>query len=309
MRWTTKALIQRVLSSIPAGDAIYYLGQRYAGGFRDFRIDSKVQQGVALLGCLSELGQGIAERRAVEIGTGWTPVIPLLFWLNGQEECHTYDIRTLLKPSLVVESAKQFDNVPSSASVSQGAGDGRYSFEERKRILRDLVAAGAAAHEIMRCCNIHYHAPADAGGTNLSDAYVDVVYSNEVLEHVVESTLSRLFSESHRIIRPGGYMVHLIDPSDHFSHSDRAISSINFLQYSEDSFSKYNSRFIFQNRLRASTWRKMIEDHGFEIVGWRAEVDANAMHQLPLMRLDRAFSEMTAEDICTTSIYVLARRL
>jgi hypothetical protein len=39
-----------------------------------------------------------------------------------------------------------------------------------------------------------------------------------------------------RILRPNGYMVHLIDPSDH-SHSEPSLAG-NFLRFSEDQFAK-----------------------------------------------------------------------
>ena len=57
MKWTTKARIQRVLSVVPAGKSIYYLGQRSVGSFRNFNIDSKVRQGLSLLESLFAIGE------------------------------------------------------------------------------------------------------------------------------------------------------------------------------------------------------------------------------------------------------------
>jgi len=118
----------------------------------------------------------------------------------------------------------------------------------------------------------------------------------------------QLFGEFHRILRSGGYMLHLIDVSDHFAHSDPSISSINFLQYSEDSFSRYNSRFIFQNRLRPEAWRKLISEHGFKIVYWKTKIDEGALSNLSKMRLDDAFADLSAEEICSGSIRVVAQK-
>ena len=307
MKWTTKALIQRVLSSTPAGERIYYLGQKYAGGFRNFTIEDRVQQGVSLLKCLFEVGEDIEGRRTVEIGTGWTPIIPLLFWACGQWECDTYDITRLLKLSLVIETARQFAALAEREDVHLDTGR-RAEFESRVRSLHQSACDQADGYAILRNCNIRYHAPADASSTNLPDASVDLVYSNNVLEHVPREAVHRLFAEAYRILRPGGYMLHLIDPSDHFSHSDPSISAINFLQFSEEAFSKYNSRFIFQNRLRASTWYQIVQDHNFQISYWRTSIDEKAVQQLPSLKLDRAFSSMSAEDICSTAVWVVAKR-
>ena len=43
----------------------------------------------------------------------------------------------------------------------------------------------------------------------------------------------------------------MVDYSDHFSHSDQTISSINFLRYSDDEWQRYaGNRYMYMNRLR-----------------------------------------------------------
>jgi hypothetical protein len=133
------------------------------------------------------------------------------------------------------------------------------------------------------------------------------VFSNVVLEHVPISEVHRLFNEAARILRPTGYMVHLIDPSDHFSHTDPSVSAVNFLRFSEQEFQKYNSRFLYQNRIRASHWRGLIHQHGFEVAYWRARVDADALQRLSTVPIDPSFAPLTPEDLCTTAIWVVAR--
>lgn len=308
MKWTTKALIQRVLSRVPAGEKIYYIGQFQVGRLRHFKVDSKVQQGRRLLDSCNKAGVSIAGQRTVEIGTGWAPVIPLLFWLLRQKECHTYDTSELLSPSLVIESAKQLLALSNGEDFELGVGESRNEFEARRQLLRELVDSRVSGYDILQQCNIHYHAPVDAANTNLADKSVDVVYSNTVLEHIPQYEVDRLFVESYRILRPGGYILHLIDMSDHFAHSDRSISTINFLQFSEASFSQYNSRFLYQNRLRMSAWRQMIVNNGFQIIRWQTNINKDAMNQLPLLHLDKSFGHFSAEEVCTSSVCVLAKR-
>jgi len=302
-----KARIQRVLSGAPLGAQLYYLAQRHIGGFRDFTINSKVVQGSSLLDCLAELSEPLSDWSAVEIGTGWTPILPMLFWLNGQKHCDTYDNQLLLKDSLVVESARQFVALDHfGPRLYEGKDEDM--FGRRLKVLEQLVAEGASGSQIMTACNIRYHAPADATTTGLASDSVDVVYSNTMLEHAREDEISALLRECYRIIKPGGYMLHLIDLSDHFAHSDQAISAINFLQFSEAKFSRYNSRFLYQNRLREPRWRQIIQNHNFEIVCWRTHVDSRALNQLPTLQLDSAFAGLSSEELCVNSIHVIARR-
>src|ERR1700676_4800834 len=118
MKWTTKARIQRLLSAIPAGRAAYYLGQRTVGGLRNFNIDAKVTQGLSLLESLFAIGEDVVDRRTVEIGTGWAPVVPLLFWAYGQQRCDTFDVTPLLKQRLVLKTIEQMGASPSKVSAA-----------------------------------------------------------------------------------------------------------------------------------------------------------------------------------------------
>jgi SAM-dependent methyltransferase len=308
MKWTTKALIQRALAAVPAGHIVYYLGQRSLGGLRHFTIDSKVTQGVSLLRSLFDIGEDVEGVHAVEIGTGWAPVVPLLFWAYGQRRCDTYDVSALLKDHLVLSTVDQLTQRKDPVLAATADPTRRERVTARLRQVGALAAPQRRARDILDACGIHYHGPADAARTALADRSVDLVYSNVVLEHVPPPEIDRLFREAYRILRPNACMVHLIDPSDHFAHSDASISPINFLRFSDAEFVKYNSVFLFQNRLRAPTWRHLIERHGFQISYWRRSIDQQALECLSTLGIDEAFAPMTPEDLCTTAIWVVARR-
>jgi SAM-dependent methyltransferase len=306
MKWTTKAFIQRVLSRAPGGEEIYYLAQKYAGGFRNFTIDSKVTQGLTLLECFTEVGEKLEGLTAMEIGTGWTPIIPMMYWLHGQAKCHTFDTSKLLRPELVIETAKQLVKQPAERFFPDLQHN--IKLQERLQSLAQTIQNRPSAEDILRRCNILYHAPEDASRTSLPDGSIDLIYSNTVLEHVPVHKIHDIFAECKRVLRSGGYMLHLIDLSDHFSHSDPSICAINFLQFSEQRFKKYNTRFIFQNRLRPLPWRKIFSEHEFEIIYWQTKIDEKAMGQLRSFPLDEAFKNLSPEEICTTAIHVVARK-
>jgi len=107
IKWKSKAFIQRFLSNVPRSNDIYFLGQVTVGRARDYRIIPKVQQGIDLLSCLYEIGEDIQDRFAVELGTGKSPVIPILFYIYGLQKCCTYDVSRWLRESLLVSAIKQ----------------------------------------------------------------------------------------------------------------------------------------------------------------------------------------------------------
>jgi SAM-dependent methyltransferase len=288
---------------------MYYLCQRSVGGLRNFTIDSKIPQGLGLLESLFAIGEDVKDRRTVEIGTGWAPVVPLLFWAYGQGQCDTFDVAPLLKLDLVMKTIAQMAERSSKISAAAVDPDHRREIEQRLNHLGQELVRTGEPNEILQSCNIHYHAPSDAAQTGLPNQSVDLVFSNTVLEHVPLPEVDLLLRESARILRRDGFMVHLIDPGDHFSHTDGSVSAINFLRFSEDEFAKYNTAFMYQNRLRASEWRDLIEHHQFEIVHWRTTVDSRSLRQLPSFPLNASFSHFASEDLCTTGIWVVARRL
>ena len=307
MKWKTKARLQRILSRIPGGPGLYYFGQRYFYGFQKFHIEQKLQQGIALITGLSSIGETVEGKSIVEIGTGWSPVLPLFFWLYGYEKCFTFDISRLLKESLVLESVKQLSNIISDRNWVHNKDINNAIKLDRRNLLQSLVNENPQI--IMEKCNLIYCAPTSSSSTNLPGASIDLVYSNEVLEHIPEPEIYNLFSEMHRILRPGSYMIYQIDPSDHFSHSDPLISRINFLQFSQSEFSKYNSDFLFQNRLRISDYKTIIQQNGFSIVQEDKYVNKEAMQILPTLQFDVDFKKYPPEELCTTNYIVIAKRL
>ena len=57
-----------------------------------------------------------------------------------------------------------------------------------------------------------------------------------------------------------------IDLRDHYSYFDRGLSPYNFLRYSDRAWRVYNSRLLYQNRLRRPDYLRAFADAGFEVV-------------------------------------------
>jgi hypothetical protein len=153
MKWTTKAFIQRTLEQLPGGATIYSLGQCSVGGLRHFRIDGKVEQGLHLLRALTQAGHTLHDRAAVEIGAGWVPVIPLLFWLHGLKSCHTHDVTALLQKALVVEAARQFVTLYEKPAARCATAP-IHLYADRLASLGALMRRQADADDILRLCHI-----------------------------------------------------------------------------------------------------------------------------------------------------------
>jgi|JI102314A2RNA_FD_contig_21_21047910_length_1809_multi_8_in_0_out_0_2 SAM-dependent methyltransferase len=307
MHWQNKVLIQRVLDRLPGGQAVYGAGQQLLGGMRSLKIDTKVDQGLRMFEPFQTLKLSLKGQSSVEVGTGWVPVVPMLLWLAGNGECFTYDLTRLLIPRYVQEAARQLVTMCDGTALTLNSRTLPIRSERYDTLVR-LVRDRSTAEDILEALSIRYSAPSDAGATPHLDNSVDLVFSNTVMEHVPVSQLVRLFRESFRILKPGGWALHLIDPSDHFSHSDSSISKINFLRFSDSEFDRYNTRFCYQNRLRAPEYAELLRSAGFEISVFSCSVDDKSLGALASIPLSDRFKRYTPDEVCSTCVSVGVRK-
>lgn len=310
MNWKIKAKLQKILTRFPYHWQIYYLGQKYFGGMRKYRVEHRLSSAFALIESLNLVGERVQGWRTMEIGTGWSPILPIVLWLCGQEQCDTYDINCWMRPELIVHTIRQLDEnrqQPNSALNRWEAGN-QFVLEERLVQLASLANLRAPSDKILSVCNICYHAPGDAAQTGLGQGTVDLAFSNLVLGFIPLPALEAIFIEMKRIIHSGGYTYHMIDLADQHAAGQQSIGPINFLQYSTEEFEPYNTTFLYQSRLRAPAYQHLLEKYGFEIISWHAHVHPRALKQLPFLKIHTDFQSMSPEELCTTSVRVLARK-
>jgi SAM-dependent methyltransferase len=84
--------------------------------------------------------------------------------------------------------------------------------------------------------------------TGISDASVDLILSNSVIEHVLD--LDELIAELHRIAAPGSVQYHFVDFSDHRAQVDRFAGL--YGHHPGEIRALYRQRGLHVNMLRAS---------------------------------------------------------
>jgi SAM-dependent methyltransferase len=154
-----------------------------------------------------------------------------------------------------------------------------------------------------------YLAPADATRLSMPAGSVDFHVSYTVLEHIPPSVLGDILREGRRVLRPEGLFVHRIDFTDHFSHSDPAISSVNFLQFSELRWAWWaGNRFMYHNRLRVDEFADIVRDAGLTTRSLETVTDPRAMEAIRngTIRLDPRFAGKAPEVNATSSAWLVA---
>lgn len=305
MRWTRKAKIQKVCALLPGGDVLYRQIQRRYGRLSPDPF-KRLPQHASMLRRLAELGFRAEGARCFEIGTGHLPIAPVAFYLCGADEVVTVDLHRRLDTELTTEMigclARSRDRV---AELYAGLVDPAL-FADR---LAALTALPSGSPYDLQSLGVHYAAPGDAARMPDEDDTFDLSFSMTVLEHVKPPALAAILAESRRVLKPGGFAAHLIDPSDHFAHTDAAITRINFLRFSEREWQRVGgNEFSYCNRLRAPDLERMFTDAGFAIERRLRTVDERSVAAVrrgfPVHPDYRAYDP---DDLCTTELEIYAR--
>lgn len=297
MKWETKARIQNLVSLLPSrlSYSVYYGIQRRFGRLRQFEFPRKIRAAVEIWKHIEAQGRNPEGGVFFEVGTGWVPMVPLTFWLMGASRTVTVDLNPYVRPELMKEGLAFMREHPNR--VKSILGDNFK--EERYRQVIDLASSGDYSLEALLDLGcIDYKAPSDAAATGLDDSTIDYHVSFVVLEHIPPAVIQGILKEGNRIVKPGGLFAHLIDYSDHFSHTDKSITAINFLQYSDEEWSRIaENRYMYMNRLRHDDYLEMFREAGHRLLEVAPVVDSRAEELLAsgTFRIDERFASKPRE--------------
>jgi SAM-dependent methyltransferase len=249
-----------------------------------------LRQGLQQIRLLREAGIAI-QGDILEFGTGWLPIIPILYQLAGARRLFLTDVERLMDSHTIALAAC----VVRDHAAIVAAGLGLTEAELHDALRRPLAATYLVPWR-----------PEDTASHS-----VDIIMSRTVLEHVPLRSLEHLVAEWDRILRPTGAMCHTIDNSDHWQHRDRTLSRVNFLRYDEGNLfwrlACANPQ-NYQNRLRHSDYLDLFGRGGWTAVRAEGDVDAQALDDVRKMPLAAPFRSRPVEDLATLTSRLVLRR-
>jgi SAM-dependent methyltransferase len=295
-RWLGKAALQKGMSALPRAENVNYLFQRHVShslpaseaGFR-----RKFDRAASHLDAYDEHGPPRDRAEAVfyEFGAGWDLAIPLAYWTLGVDRQVLVDIHPNLRFELVNRTIERLEKLA-----------------DERLTRRPGAADVASAADLEERFGIAYVAPCDARATGFEAGSADFVSSTNTLEHIPAAELVPIFAESRRLLRPDGIMSSRIDLRDHYSYFDESLSPYNFLRYSDRAWRAFNSRLLYQNRLRRPDYLRAFGAAGFEIVEEvRSSGDEPALASLRELELAPRFRGYPFEELAVTALVVVAR--
>ena len=302
MRWQMKALLDNCKGLVPFQNTLRRLKRRVVPYRPSYsRGAYAIDEGLIQVQWLRETLGPLDGKKILEIGSGWELLLPMLFSLCGAERVYLTDLTALLDKYTLAGGLDSFrrnrQRILDTLYLDAAEFDRRFGAEIESQ--KQFLAKNGLV----------YLAPCDCRRLSLEDATLDVITSRSVFEHIPPAVIEDILKECYRLLVPGGLVCHFVDNSDHWEHSDKTISRVNFLQFSDRAFRfTYLNALNYQNRLRHSEYVEMLKRCGFEILRAERKVDSAALEALKTLPLALRFQRFPKEDLAAMDSYLLARK-
>ena len=279
MNYLAKSLIQNIFSRLPnkLGTYLYRrLQNRYSFKFNEVNEKAKFYKAYNSVLLSNVSGEDFNEKRLLEIGTGFCPTASLCFWMLGFDSVFSIDLNRNINKKLFDSFLDWLKKNKNEILSLRGFNEKRINFllDLKKLNFEDKIS-------ILRKNGFFYKAPLNLLDAKFDYRYFDYIYSYDVLEHVSPKEIEIIFSESKKILKYSGLMIHRINFADHFSKTDKNISRINFLKFNKFQFNLLaGNKYMYMNRLRECDFLKIFNDLQLLIVRKESKVDPNIKNQL-----------------------------
>ncbi|THH39958.1 class I SAM-dependent methyltransferase [Neolewinella litorea] len=258
-KWWMKAVVQKAISFLPQRERVNFWFQRYVTrgvDLTDEHFGYKLDAARDHLAYYRKYGAAPpAQATALELGTGWYPIVPTLLFLAGFSRIVSLDIRNWLsrdRQHLALTRILDYHDRGLLADYLERVEPGRLA------VLRQIVASPDRLTVAEVNDRLHLEARImDATRLDFPDDSFDLICSNNTFEHIYPDVLRNILREFRRVVKPDGVMSHFIDLSDHFAHLDPDITIYNFLQFSRENWALVDNDIQPQNRLRWPDYRRM----------------------------------------------------
>jgi len=292
-----KAIVQKVVSHLPAAHKINYLVHKHITIGKELSEDFFLDRLSHFTNHYRFLKQYHAnpgpELNVLELGTGWHPIVPVAFFLSGHTDIITIDIRPQLYPEMVQQTLNWFLKLNEDGRLRKFIPELQ---PDKINKLREVYekASTLTPKATLTALNIQTW-NLDARKLPLPDSSRDLIISNNVLQDIPSFILEGIFAEFQRVAKPNALASHFTDMSDQFSHFDPSISNLNYLQYSDATWNLLTNKLQAQNRERIPFYRELYKKTGLKQV---EEVNNQAnLTDVKKVKLHPKFQGISMEDI------------
>ena len=307
MGWRLKSAQFKFLSLLPGGEAWYRYMQenitRTTAATRP-RVDQKLNVGLAFWAWLQKekLTEQLTKGYLLDLGAGWKPVIPLLWYAFGNERQTLVDVFPYMDLRKVASTIQVFREI---------TGDPKWSGGAALKRLPEMPAptVGPKAGPALAPFGIEYVAPY---GNLLQErpAQYDLVICTQVLLHLSKAFQFELFKQVHTCLKSGGLFHATVHFVAHWRSPDLRKGQYEHLSYSPEAWEGHiNSSIMGFNRLKGPDYRELLEQTGFRIREFRLTgPTAEDLAELKRSRVHPSFSHYSEQDLAARGVFWVAEK-
>jgi SAM-dependent methyltransferase len=260
--WRRRVLAYRIIGGIPGGEQLLDWYRPRFGKLKMVDLEGRDKALGEMMRLVRGAGRTVEDKDLIEIGTGWHPLLPVLFHGLGARTVLMTDIVRHVRGELIEQVLDYC-----LGHSRQLAEIGGYDEDTLKARWSALRPGRRGWINVWRDRGITYRAPLDFSHSGLPAESADLIFSNDCLGYIPVPELEAITKESWRILRPGGFIAHDLFVYDDMEIHDRQIPHWNFLRYSAEEWDRIgNSRFHYQNRCRPGFYAKLAAENGLRIL-------------------------------------------
>lgn len=301
MKWWIKIGGFKALSLLPGGPRLYRWAQEHITNSlvpTPERVRQKIAVGTQYFHFLRSQGLESRLRAGIhlDLGAGWHPTIPLLFYCLG---CPTQILADVV-PVMTRETARQ--TAATFLKVLPPAESGLPLVPERLDRVKSYAWLSWPPKELAW----DYRAPYMAWLQSLSSS-LDLVTSTQALLHVPRPVLRGIFSGVARALKPGGVFMGTIHLRDLFADADPTITPYNHLRFSPWFWEHcVGSSLMSYNRLKAPDYQDDLQECGLRLLAF--EVESGNADLLKTVRIHSCFAGYSREDLAGHHLFFAAQK-
>ena len=248
VKYVTIAGLYKLLSLSPLTRRFYrFLGNplgsrmRIKGGLSE----NYVNQGKVLINLLEDYCNIKKGDTILELGTGWVHWYSTFVRIFYDVEMTLFDVwdnRQLAPLKLYFSQLRDFLCEEPNTDYN------------RVSKLLDIISSVSSFEELYEMLGYKYLINKSGSLSGFSDNKFNIIFSVAVFEHINKDILAEYIRDIARILRPGGYSVHLIDIGDHYHYLDTKNTNMKeYFKYSKKFWKFYFENAIFyMNRVQSS---------------------------------------------------------
>lgn len=247
----------------------------------------------------------LKNKKIVETGTGVNLKDPILFYLSGSNEIHTFDLHLHYEKKHIyniIDKYKGFlKNISSITDEHLETVEERWNKIKHKKEEDDITG-------LFETANIYTY-ESKIIPTEIKKGEIDIFYSHSVLQRVSFKWLRRMINDASKILKGDAIFWHKIDCNDINSMYDPDINRYHYLKYSDSMWNLMTTEGINnQNRLRKPDYVRLFINAGFHPIYIKYKYPKKHEEMLESIDVDKKFKKYDIEELKITNFKIIAGR-